>query len=365
MRAPARGGVRRPLLLLLLPVAALLLVGAPAGGAARTLFGFFPSPPVMTTESVIATFRAIGEHADLVLFARNVPWTDFADGDRKDSADIAELTAMVELARANLLEPAFVIDPLNGLDRSRFMSLPQGWTPSFGDPRVRSAMTSYALRIVREFHPRFLGLASEINTYQDRHPDDFPSFMGLYGDIYDAVKAAAPQTRVFVTFQWEEINNLISGVDAGRRRYDTRWEQIRAFEPRLDVWAISTYPFVAFRSARDIPADYYARLARYTEKPLAVAEGGYTTEDVQVLRGTPEDQVLFLRSVHDQVGARLAVWIYTVLSDFSLDSYAPFLRQQGIGGDIPTLGWFAHIGLRGPDGTPKPGLAVWDSFRAR
>jgi hypothetical protein len=32
---------------------------------------------------------------------------------------------------------------------------------------------------------------------------------------------------------------------------------------------------------------------------------------------------------------------------------------------VPTLGWFAHIGLRLADGTPKPGLAVWDSFRKK
>ncbi len=343
--------------------AALLLFTGPAPVSAQTLYGFFPSPPEVTTESVIATYAAMGEHADLVLLARNVPWKDFASGDGRDSADFTELTAMVHLACQNRLEPVFVVDPLNGLDRSRFMSLPEGWTPSFAFPAVRSAMRNYALRIVREFHPRFLALASEINTWQDRHPDDFASFLSLYRELYDEVKAVAPQTQVFVTFQWEELNNLIPGVDGGRRPFDTRWEQARAFEPRLDLWAISTYPYVVFSSARDIPGDYYARLAGMTKKPVAIAEGGYTSESVGALRGTPEDQALFLRAVHDQLGSRLDLWIYTVLSDFSLESYAPFLRQQGLGGDIPTLGWFAHIGLRTHDGTPKPALAVWDSFR--
>ena len=74
---------------------------------------------------------------------------------------------------------------------------------------------------------------------------------------------------------------------------------------------------------------------------------------------------MFLEAVHDQLGARLRLWVYTVLSDFSLDSYAPFMKQQGVGGDIPTLGWFAHIGLRTTGGIPKPGLAQWDSFRQR
>jgi hypothetical protein len=344
---------------------ALLCFGFAASVPGQTLYGFFPSPPVMTTESVIATFKALDEHGELVLFARNVPWKDFAKGVDADSADIVQLTGMVQLARQNYLEPVFVIDPLNGLDRRRFMGLPEGWKPSFSNPDIRAAMSNYALRIVRQFHPRFLALAAEINTYQDTHPDDYPAFLSLYREMYARIKAAAPDILVFVTFQWEELNNLIPGADGGKAPYETRWEQIQAFEPQLDIWAISTYPFVAYRSASEIPADYYARLSEHTAKPLALAEGGYTSENVAQLRGTPQDQAGFLKAVHEQIGAKLRLWIYTVLSDFSLESYAPFLKKQGLGGDVPTLGWFAHVGLRLADGTPKPGLAVWDSFRKK
>ena len=30
---------------------------------------------------------------------------------------------------------------------------------------------------------------------------------------------------------------------------------------------------------------------------------------------------------------------------------------------VRTLGFFAHVGLRRRDGTPKPALALWDSYR--
>jgi hypothetical protein len=319
----------------------------------------------MTQQSVIDTFTAIGEHGEVVLFARNIPWKDFLAGPDGDSADITELIGMTQLAKMHGLEPVFVIDPLNGLDRRRFSGLPSGWTASFADARVRAAMTNYALRIVKQFHPRYLALASEINTYQDTHPDDYPNFQSLYREMYARVKAAAPETYVFVTFQWEELNNLIPGVDGGKAAYDTRWEQVRAFEPQLDIWAISTYPYVAFASARKIPPTYYTRLAVQTAKPLMVAEGGYTSEKVSGLAGTPEDQVGFLNAIHDQIGSRLRVWIYTVLGDFSLDSYRPFLQQQGLGDEASTLGMFARIGLRTVEGLPKPGLAAWDSFRKK
>lgn len=345
-------------------VATFFLAFSP-GAHAQTLYGFFPSPPVMTTESVIATFKALGEHGELVLIARSVPWKSFVRGPDQGSPEMKELTDIMRLSKQNNLEPVFVVDPLDGLDRRRFMGLPDGWKPSFSTPDIRSAMMNYALWIVKQFHPRLLALASEINTYQDTHPDDYPAFVTLYREIYARVKAAAPDTLVFVTFQWDELNNLIPGVDGGKAPYETRWEQMQAYEPQLDAWAISTYPFVVYRSAGEIPADYYARLKERTTRPLIVAECGYTSENIQHLRGTPQDQALFLRAVHDQLGERLSAWIYTVLSDFSLESYAPFLKQQGLGGDIQTLGWFSHIGLRNSDGTPKPGLATWDSFRKK
>lgn len=53
-----------------------------------------------------------------------------------------------------------------------------------------------------------------------------------------------------------------------------------------------------------------------------------------------------------------------LLSDLDLNSYAPLIRKQGGQADVNTLGFFVAVGLREKDGTPKPALQVWDSFRA-
>lgn len=72
----------------------------------------------------------------------------------------------------------------------------------------------------------------------------------------------------------------------------------------------------------------------------------------------------YLNGIHDQIGDRLKFWIYLLLSDFNLDSYAGAMRQQGVSeADIETLAIFGSVGLREFDGTPKPALEVWDSFR--
>ncbi|MBI4884104.1 MAG: hypothetical protein HY826_08625 [Actinobacteria bacterium] len=248
-----------------------------------------------------------------------------------------------------------MIDALNGLNRQEFVGLPTGWEASFANPDVRSAYRNYALWVVQSFAPRYLGLGSEINTYMDAHPDDAPNFVSLYHEIYALVKAQSPATQVFVSFQWDDLNNMFPQPEEGdRQRLVTNWEQVEIFEPNLDLWVISTYPYLAFDDGVDIPADYYAPLLTRTDRPLAIAEGGFSTQPVGSGHSTAEGQVAYLNAIHSQVGSRLAFWVNTLLNDFSADLLAE---------NASSLGVFAHTGLRDSDGSAKPALAVWDSFR--
>jgi hypothetical protein len=365
---------------LLFALCGLLLAGLACGGqsgpfptpensafdASRTAYGFFPSPPEPTLEGILQHFQDMSEHADFVLMQHNLPWEDFAAGLEGESQGRTDLINQYTLARQNGMEAVFVVDPLNGLNRREFLGLPAGWEASFANPRVRKAFTNFSLWIVRQFHPRYLGLASEINTYMDAHPDDAPNYLSLYHEVYAAIKAEAPQTQVFVTFQWDDLNNMFGQPEENHGgQYETNWEQVEAFEPDLDLWVISSYPYFVFPSGADIPAGYYTPLLARTSKPLAVAEGGFTSRDVAHLHGTPADQVAYLNAIHDQIGARLDFWVYLLLNDFHLDAYAEMMRAQGMGeDDLQTLGMFGSVGLREYDGTPKPAMQVWDSFRA-
>ncbi len=329
----------------------------------RTLYGFFPSPPEATTQSIFDTYKAIGQHGDVVLLQQNIPWEAFTNSTDTESQFIADIRNQYILAYQNGLEVLFVVDPLNGLNRREFQGLPTGWKANFANPQVRSAFSNYTLRIVREFHPKYLGLGSEINTYNDTHPDDFSNYLSLYNEVYAQVKAVAPETIIFVTFQWEELNNLIPSVAQGEP-YSVNWDQMEQFEPNLDLWAISSYPFVIFPSGAAIPADYYTPLLTRTLKPLAVAEGGYTSEPVGSFPGDPQSQMDYLNAIHSQIGgSRLTFWIYLLINDFNLESYAHLMNQNGQGEDVNTLGMFASVGLTRSDRTPKPALAVWDAFR--
>ena len=332
----------------------------------RTAFGFFPAPPEGTTEAVLKHFGNMGESADFILIQPNIPWEDFAQGIEGESQQRTDLTNLTILAQQNGLDWIFVVDPLNGLNRREFFGAPEGWDASFGNPEVREAYTNFTLWIVREFSPRYLGLASEINTYMDARPEDVDNFVSLYKQVYRKVKDEAPDTQIFVSFQWDDLNNMFAPAAEGRPAGQTNWDQIEAFEPELDLWVISSYPYFAFPNGEGIPADYYTPLLDRTNKPLAVAEGGWTTESIGggAIQGDESGQVDYLQALHDQLGDRMSFWVYLILSDFNMESFAAIMRAEGrVESDIEGLSTFAAVGLTHFDGTPKPALALWNAYR--
>lgn len=331
----------------------------------NTAYGFFPTPPEISVESVVNHLKNISEHADVVLFQQEIPWTDFAESPSANSEKLAELRGLVQLAAGHGLEPIFVVDPLEGLNRREFKGLPAELADGdFGTAEIRHAFKNYALRLVREFNPRYIGLASEINTYMDAHPDDVVNYLSLYRETYAAIKAEAPETHVFVTFQWDDLNNL--GFFNEGPAYEPKWEQIEAFEPQLDVWVISSYLCFFFERAADVPADYYTPLLTRTAKLVAVAEGGCSSVPLAIQSGSEQDQVDYLHAIDRQLGgARLAFWIYLIYSDLNMDSFAPLMAAQGASDQVEPLSYFASLGLVEVDGTPKPALGVWDRIRKR
>jgi hypothetical protein len=332
-------------------------------GVDHTAYGFFPSPPDVTFESILKHFEALGEHADFILIQPNVPWMDFVDGIEGDSKSREDLRNQIVLAEMNGLEWAFVIDPLNGLNRREFFGLPAGWEASFANPEVRRAFENFTLWCAREFDPVYLGLASEINTYMDAYPEDVEHYLSLYQSVYARVKEEDPDTQVFVTFQWDDLNNMFKAAAEGRQPYDTNWEQVELFEPQLDVWAMSSYPYFVF-NGQPIPDDYYSPLIDRTDKPLAISEGGFSSRSFGPIVSSPESQVAYLNAIEAQLGDRLVFWVYLILTDLNMDSLEDAMRQNGMSRqDIDTLSMFATIGLREFDGTPKPALEVWDRLR--
>ena len=74
--------------------------------------------------------------------------------------------------------------------------------------------------------------------------------------------------------------------------------------------------------------------------------------------GSDQDQIAYITAIHDQLGSRLAFWIYLIINDLDMSSYTPNMKK-----DQDTLNWFSHMGFFDIQGNPKPALKVWDSFQ--
>lgn len=340
--------------------------GATGSGSGHTEFGFYGTAPDLTAGSRTRTLRAISRHADALLLQPEVPWAQFLVTPDGRSAVIDGLRATVGQARRAGLAPIIVVDPLKGLDRTRFAPLPAGLgAADFGTPQLRRAYRNFAVRISREFHPRYLGLGAEINTYAAAHPADFPNFVSLYRETYAAVKAQSPSTKVFVSFQWEGLNGLDPRARPANPGPHLNWAPVDAFEPDLDVLAISTYPYFVHGSAAQIPADYYAPLTTRTRGPLAISESGWPSEPTDRFSGSPADQARFLRTVHTQLGSRLAFWVNLMIDDLDVQAFDRYLVAHRLPAQGDTLRLFASLGLRSRAGAPKPALSVWDRLRTQ
>jgi hypothetical protein len=327
----------------------------------RTAYGFFPTPARFSLTANQDIYKLIGQHADVVLLQQAVPWKDFKDGVPEKSQVMDDIRGQYTLAYQNNLNVIFMVDPLNGLNRRQFADLPKGWDANFSNPDVRSAFTNFAMYILRTYHPAYMGLGSEVNTYTNAYPEDYPNYLSLYQEVYDQIKAESPETQVFVSFQWEEMNNLFEILHPDKARFEVDWDQFADFEPRLDLWAISSYPFVAFDPADSFPDDYYSRLLDHTDKPLAIAEGGIPAIDEK----GEQQQIKFLNEVDRQIGSRLTFWIYLNFSDFEYNGMAFFFALMGHFNDLNTLRMFTHLGFYRLDNTAKPALAVWDQIRTQ
>jgi hypothetical protein len=120
-------------------------------------------PPEPTEASIIATAQAMAEVAEYAIIQQAVPWERLFAGEELDEL-VAETKGLAYFLEALGLEMVFLLDPLDGLDRT---SEPPELTEagrSILEPEIRAIHESYALAIAREIRPAYFGLASEINT---------------------------------------------------------------------------------------------------------------------------------------------------------------------------------------------------------
>ena len=205
-------------------------------------------------------------------------------------------------------------------------------------------------QVAENYHPPYFALGVEVNRFYEEDPASFDAYLSLYAEMYEAIKAASPQTLVFPVFQYEKMRGGV--FFSGDRRAQPEWNLLDKFNGNMDLVAFTTYPFLLYATPADLPIDYYSEIKQYTSQRIAFTEIGWPSEPLSVASDSPfggstDEQVEFVQrffSLTSSLPLELALWSF----------------PHDIGSSFNPA--FTSVSLRENDGTPKPALEVWQSY---
>ena len=195
-----------------------------------------------------------------------------------------------------------------------------------------------------QHQPRFLGLGNELNLVASRSIDDFEATIDLFEAAIPIVRANAPDTTVFVTFQYEWMLGKRDGWFGQRADADdTQWHLLDRFGD-ADAVAFTSYPGLVHDGPADIAPDYYVQIADRVDQPVVLTEVGWTSDgDLGQLAGSEREQVDFAnRVLRDAASLQAAAVVWTFVYGTQVEEAA-----------------FRGMGLRNEDGTERPVWSTW------
>jgi hypothetical protein len=149
---------------------------------------------------------------------------------------------------------------------------------------------------------------------------------------------------------------------ASAARGSDQEREVAELMQQSDLFAVSLYPHMTYDLPRPIPPDLLD-FAPGLGKPVAVAESGMTSRDVELkafgltLRGSEADQHQFTELLL-QVAARDR---YEFVINFATTDFEKLCDRLPPPVDDLARIW-AYTGLQTSAAQPKPALAVWDAY---
>lgn len=240
---PEARELRRPTALAGLAAAALgvSLAGLAAAGcgegtgppppeppAARTYaMGWAPSPPRPEVDLFFQMVDSAAAVSEATIVQQPVPWPELLAGAPMDSL-VEDRGGLVDFLRARgFQEIVFLVDPLDGLDRTKEVPELVEAGRSILEPEIRAMHETWVREIAGRTRPEWFGLASEINTLGTLgDPALYAEIVELVNTLAPQIRSRSPGTRVFVSFQADEALGHFPGIPAEaswRRSTTSTW----------------------------------------------------------------------------------------------------------------------------------------------
>ncbi|MFQ5723318.1 MAG: hypothetical protein ACE5G6_02410 [Terriglobia bacterium] len=319
--------------------------------------GWAPTPSQPTPDSVIATAQAMAPVSEFAILQQPVPWARLFAGESLSNL-LDEQLQLVDFLRSLGLEIVWLVDPLDGLDRTREPPELVAAGRSLLEAQIRSLHEQWVLEIARRVQPAYLGLASEINSLGARgSPQLYAEIVDLVNTLTPQIHLINPQIQVFVSFQVDEAWQLPplppSPVD--------HFSLIADFN--IDALGLSSYPVFFFDTPADIPDDYFARFAEATPLPLILVEGGWSSRGGLPFRPastTPQEQANFFDRFEQLLdGVQAELWVMLFFSDIDVAAFGFPPEREAV------VSNFAFMGIVDLNLIPKPAFDVWERIFSR
>lgn len=211
--------------------------------------GFAPNLPRPDIELFFQVVDSMSRVSDVTIIQQPVPWPELLAGAPFDSL-VEDRGGVADFLRLHGLEIVFLVDPLDGLDRRREDPGLLEAGRSILEPEIRQIHEDWVRAIATRVEPEWFGLASEINTLAARgDPALYAEIRDLVNALAPQVRARAPGTKVFVSFQADEANG-----EFGLPPFD-HFGLIDDYD--IDALGLSSYPPAQARLrrvARDVRA---------------------------------------------------------------------------------------------------------------
>lgn len=277
----------------------------------------FPSHSALDVDNAFQTAAEISDHAVFIY-----QWHEL-------NMRIVQL--MLEKSKKAGLKPILGLSPTT-LDQGRKeLDIPPdirrkaGLSVSFANPLIRRAYKKTVKKLAG-LQPPYLCLATEINFLAMQRLPEFLHFASLYKEAYEVVKQISPETKVFVSFQWEWMRV----IDAKEpHRITEHSKVIDVFRPQLDVVGLTTYPSPFHGSPQELPHDYYLWMYRHikSKDEVLLMEVGWPTGG----SGNEIEQQAFIQHLPkllDQVNVSVIAW--ALLHDVGLAEFDADLNTVGL-----------------------------------
>ncbi len=210
------------------------------------------------------------------------------------------------------------------------------------DEETKQSYKAGAVAFGQTYKPKYMGFGIEVNVLYEKSPQDFEEFVSFYNEVYDAVKAVSPGTKMFTIFQLEKMKGLNGGLFGGvSDPSKAQWFMLERFD--TDIAAFTTYPGLIYKDPSEIPGDYYSELASKTSKPIAFTEiGWHAAASPAGWESSESEQAEFVSrffTLTTDLDKELVIWSFMY--------------------DQETVEPFNSMGMISSSGTERPAFRQW------